>query len=147
MSIPRLYCSRASPKVQFSGPHWTRNSSTQVGRRPCRTRLDLHRAIICWMAALSPGASLPRRGSTVVTLLRLWAAHRRGAHALLFVGKFDTIQVCRVALASAWLIVYCESALAMESWPVALSTARGEGLFGREPQSGLIMVRQRGAIE
>jgi len=124
MSNYRLYLLRASPKVQFSRPHRTRNSSTNVDRRPCRTRLGSHRARICWMAALSPGASLPRRGSTVVTMLRLWFARRRGAPDWPFVGKFSTMRVRRVALASAWLIACCERALVIESWLVALFTAR-----------------------
>ncbi len=44
MSNPSLYYSRAFPKVQCCGPHWTRNSSTQVERRPCRTRRGSLRA-------------------------------------------------------------------------------------------------------
>jgi hypothetical protein len=146
MSNPMLHCSRASPKVQFSGPHWTRNSSTQIDRRPCRTRLGSHRARMYWMLALSPGTSLPRRGSAVVTILRLRFARKCVAHNLPFVGKFSTMRVRRVALASAWLMICYERVLAMESWLDALSTARGEGLSGREPQSGSSMVRQRGAI-
>ena len=46
MSNPNLYCSRASPRVQCSGPHWTRNSSTQVERRLWRTRFGSLRANI-----------------------------------------------------------------------------------------------------
>jgi len=63
MSNPSLYCSRASPKVQCSGPDWTRNFSTQVERRPCRTRRGSLRAPKIWMDDLSPGASPPLRGS------------------------------------------------------------------------------------
>ncbi len=41
-----------------------------------------------------------------------------------------------------------ESALSnMESCLVALSRARGEGLFGRDIQSGFVMVLHRGEIE
>jgi len=67
LSNPSLYYSRTFPKVQCSGPHWTRNSSTHVDRRPWQMRFGSLRASICWMEALSPGASLPRRGSMVVT--------------------------------------------------------------------------------
>jgi len=64
-----------------------------------------------------------------------WFARWRGAPDFLFVAKFSTMQVRRVALASTWLMTCCERALAMESWLVALSNAKGEGLSGREPQS------------
>ena len=41
---PKDYCSRAFANVYFSGPHCTRNSSTYVKRRLCRTRLGSERA-------------------------------------------------------------------------------------------------------
>jgi len=132
--------------VQCSGPHWTINSSTQVDRRPCRTRLGLLRAVIRWMVALSPGASLPRRGSTAVACRRLWVAHRRGTPCLPFVGRFSTMRSRNPALASARVTARCESALSMESCLVTLSTASGDIMFGREPQSGSKIIRQRGAI-
>ena len=83
MSNPMWYCSRASPKVQYSGPHWTRNSSTKVDRRPWRTHLGSLRPNICWMVALSPGASLLRRGSMVVARRRLAGVLRLGAFVFL----------------------------------------------------------------
>ena len=82
----------------------------------------------------------------VVACLRLWVARQRGAHNLPFVGKFSTMRARRVALVSARITVRCESALSMEGCLVALSTANSEGLSWREPRSGFIMVRQRGAI-
>jgi len=87
-----------------------------------------------------------RRGSTVVTYLRLWVARWRGAPDLPFVGKFSMMRVRRVALASARYMTCCESALSMGRYLVALSTARGEGLSRRKPQSGSSMVRQRRAF-
>jgi hypothetical protein len=63
------------------------------------------------------------------------------------VRKFSTMQSLCVVLASARVPVRCARALSMESFLVALSTASGEGLSGREPQSGVVMVRHRGALE
>ncbi len=84
------------------------------------------------MAALSLGVSLPRRGSTVVTILRFRVARRRGAPYLTFMGKFSTIQMRRVEMvAPAEELASWERALVMESWLVALPTARKEGLNGR----------------
>ena len=52
-----------------------------------------------------------------------------------------------VLLAAAKVAARFERELSMESCLVALSTARGDGLSGREPQFWLIKVLQRGAIE
>ena len=133
MSNPRLYCSRASPKEQCSGPHWTKNSSTQVERLPCQTRLGSLRANICRMDALSPGGSVPRRGSMVVDRPRLEPACRRGGRAFPLAGKCKRMRVRLALLAVAWAAARCESDLSMESCLVSLSTSRGEGLSGREP--------------
>jgi hypothetical protein len=72
ISKPSRYCSRASPKVQTSGFQRTRNSSTQVDRRPCLIRMGSEWANMLCMAALSPGASLPLSGSIVLRVFRLW---------------------------------------------------------------------------
>jgi hypothetical protein len=87
--------------VQFSGLHWILFLSTQVDRRPCKTRLGSQRASLRSMAVFSPGALLPQTGSTVVTILRLWDARRPGATYLPFVGKFYTTRVRRAELALA----------------------------------------------
>jgi len=67
----------------------------------------------------------------------------------LICSLWGSLARCRcdfVALSSVGLLAYCERALTMEKLLVALSTVRGEGLSGSEPQSGSNMVRQRGAI-
>ena len=133
MSNPRAYCSRASPRVHCSGPRWTRNSSTQVERRLCLTRLGLLRATICRMDALSPGVSLPRRGSMVVDRILLAPACPRGVLVFPLAGKFNSMQVRCVMLTAARAAARFERELSMESCLVAMSTARGDGLPGREP--------------
>ena len=147
MSNPRAYCSRASPKLQCSGPYWTKNSSTQVERRLCLTRLGSLRANICWIVALSPLASLPRRGSMVVGRILLAHAYPRGVHVFPLVGKFKSMRVRCVRLTAARAAARFERDLSMESRLDALSTARGDGLSGREPQSWPVKVLHRGAIE
>ena len=99
------------------------------------------------MVALSPGASLPRRGSTVVTISRLGVARWRGAPDLLFVGKLSTMRVRRVELAPVEVLELWERSRSMESWMVALSTARGECLSGRELHLCSNRVRHRGTIK
>ena len=94
MSKPREYCSRASSKVQCSGPHCTRYSSTHVLCRPCRTRLGLLRARMRWIEALSPGASLPLRGSIVVVLLLLEELCLWDAPFFFLEGIFSRILIC-----------------------------------------------------
>ena len=83
----------------------------------------------------------------MVARMRLEVARRRGVPDFLFVGKSNTTHASCVPMASAWVEARCESDLYVESCLAALSTTRGEGLFGRMPQLGSIMVRQRGAIE
>ena len=61
-------------------------------------------------------------------------------------GKFRRMRVWFAPLTFAWAAVRCESDLSMESCLVALSIGREEGLFGREPQSWSITVRQRRTI-
>jgi len=80
----------------------------------------------------------------VVTRPRLYVARRRGAPDLTLVGKFSIMRALCVVLASARVMVRCARALSMESCLVDLSTACGEGLSGRKPQSESIMVRHRG---
>ncbi len=82
----------------------------------------------------------------VATVLRLWFARQRGAPDLPFMGKFSTMRVCRVALASTCLMACWLMALTIKSWLVALSTAMGEGLFEREPHSGSSMVLSGGRM-
>ena len=147
MSNPRAYCSRASPKLQCSGPHWTRNSSTHVERRLCLTRLGSLRANNCWIDALSPGASLPRRGSMVVGRILLAPACPRGVLPFPLARKFKNKRVRCVLLTAARAEARFERELSMESCLVALSTTRGGGFSGREPQSWPIKVLHRGAIE
>ena len=138
MSNPSWYCSRASPKVQCSGSHWTKNYITHVDRRPWRMCLGSPRASICWVEALSPGTSLPRRGLIVMTRPRLDPARRREAPDFPSARKCSTTRVRCVPLAFAWASAQCESDLSMERCLVALSTIRGEGLFRREPHYGPI---------
>ena len=147
MSKPREYFSRASSKVQCSGPHCTRYSSTHVLCRPCRTRLGLLRARMRWIEALSPGASLPLRGSIVVFLLRLEELCLWDAPFFFLEGIFSRILLCWVSRSDARVAAQCERELSMESCLVALSSARGEGRSRRDSQSGLKIVRHRGAIE
>ncbi len=147
MSNPRAYCSRASPKFQYSGPHWTRNSSTHVERRLCLTRLGALRANSCRMGALSLGASLPRRGSMVVGRNLLAPACPRWVLPFPLGRKFKNKWVRCALLTDARASVRFERELSMENCLVALSTARGEGRSGREPQSWPIKALHRGAIE
>ena len=71
----------------------------------------------------------------VVTHSRLEPARRREAPDFSLAGKFSTTRVRCVPLAFAWAAAQCESDLSMESCLVALSSAIGEGLSRREPQS------------
>ena len=82
----------------------------------------------------------------VVARMRLEVARRRGPPEFTFVGKSRTTQVRCVPLEAARVAARCERDLSMESCLVALSTASGEGLSGREPYTGSIMVHKRGAI-
>jgi hypothetical protein len=79
--------------------------------------------------------------------LRLQVARRGGAPDLALVGKFSTMGALCAALATARVTARCAIALSMERCLVALSTASGEGLSGREPQSVFITVLHREAIE
>ncbi len=83
----------------------------------------------------------------VVARLRLQVVRRRGAPDFHFVGKFSTTQARCEPLTAARVASLCQRDLSMESCLVALSTARGEGLSGSEPQSGFMMDRHRKAIE
>jgi len=82
-----------------------------------------------------------------VALPRLELAWRRRAPAFPLTGKFRRMRVRFAPLAVAWAAARCENDLSMERCLVALSTTRGEGLSEREPQSWLIIVRHREAIE
>ena len=50
-------------------------------------------------------------------------------------------------LATVRVAARFERDLFLESWLVALSVARGDGMSRREPQSWFIKVLRRGAIE
>ena len=80
-------------------------------------------------------------------LTRVAPACRREVLALPLLGKVKRMRVRLVPWEVARAAARFENELSMESYLVALSTARGEGLSGREPHSWPIMVRQRGAIE
>ncbi len=133
MSNPRAYCSRDSPKVQCSGPHWTRNTSTHVERRLCLTRISSLRASIFRMDALSPGASLPRRGSMVIDCILLAPVCPRGVLDFPLAGMFKNMRVRCVMLPTARTAARFERELSMESCLVTLYIARGDGLSGIEP--------------
>ena len=83
----------------------------------------------------------------VVDRTRLAPAFRRGVLAFPLAGKFKRMRVRFVPWAVSRAAGRFESELSMESYVLALSTSRGKGLSGREPQSWPIMVRQREAIE
>ena len=94
----------------------------------------------------SPEASLPRRGSLVMGVLRLRFARLLSAFLMRGVGK------CRVSLGggsarpSGGALVRRVNALSMECWRVAWSRARGEGGAGRAVQSSEKSVRHLGAM-
>ena len=100
-----------------------------------------------WIEALSPGASLPLRGSIVVVLLLLEELCLWDAPFFFLEGIFSRILLCWVSRSDARVAAQCERELSMESCLVALSSARGEGRSRRDSQSRLKIVRHRGAIE
>ncbi len=130
MENPMLCCSRAYARVQSSGSQWTRNSSTKVCLRPCLTLRGSQRASTRWMEALSPGASLPRSGSTVVEVFRLRLNLLLSAFRILGDGMWTTRRwpwwrgACGMSCAAM-------SAPAIGGWPVCLARVRGAGLSGR----------------
>ena len=83
----------------------------------------------------------------VVKRNRLAPACPRGVLAFPLAGKFKSMRVRFVLLAAARVAASFEREPSMESCLVALSTTRGDGLSGREPQSWPIKVLHRGAIE
>ncbi len=80
---------------------------------------------------------------------RILLAHvcPRGVLDFLLAGKFKNIRVRCVLLPSTRTTTRFERELSMVSCLVALPIARGDGMFEIEPQSWLIKVLHRGAIE
>ena len=64
-----------------------------------------------------------------------------------FEWKFNQMWACRVSLEVARVAAHRESALSTESSLVDLSRARGEGQYGRDIQSGFMMVLHLGEME
>jgi len=122
MRKPCAYWICASWRVQSSGSHRTRNSSKNVDLLLCLMRGGAHLARTRLMPALSPLASLPRRGSLVVSALRLRSAFRLSAFRRRGDGK------CRVSLGMCTVVFsvvslgWRVSALLMECCRVALSS-------------------------
>ena len=96
--------------------------------------------------ALSPLASLPRRGSLVTVALRLRAAFLFSDRRCRGVGKWSmSFEGYSVGPASAGGGGRAK-ALWMEFWRVALSRASGEGMGGRFVQASLINSHHLGAM-
>ncbi len=98
------------------------------------------------MHAFSPMASLPRRGSLVVSALRLRSAFLLSALLRRDDGKWSVslgicTEVCSVVSLGGRV-----SALLMECWHVALSSVIGDGVFGMVVQSSCRMCRHLGAM-
>ena len=74
MTKPWAYCVCASWRVQSFRSHWTGNSSTKVDLLLCLMWRGVQRSKTKLMPEFSPLASLPRRGSLVVSALRLRSA-------------------------------------------------------------------------
>ena len=71
----------------------------------------------------------------------------RGVLAFHLAGKFKSMRVRCELLIAARAAVHFERELSMESYLVALSTARGDGLSRRGPYSWPIKVLHWGAFE
>ena len=93
------------------------------------------------MEALSPGASLPLRGSTVVGLRRFSDFRLEEVPLAFLLGISSMIRLCWVTRVDVRVAAQRERALSSESCLVALSRARGEGLSGRDSQSGVRIER------
>ena len=91
-------------------------------------RRDVQRERTSVMFALSPEASLPRRGSLVMGGLRLSFALRLSAFFIRGVGKCSVILGGGSARPSRGTLVRRVNAVGMECWRVAWSRARGEGV-------------------
>ena len=83
----------------------------------------------------------------VVDRIRFAPACPQGVLAFPLAGKFRSMRVQFVLLATARVAARFARELSMESCLVARSIARGDGLFGRGSQSWPIKVLHRGAIE
>ncbi len=83
----------------------------------------------------------------VVDRSRLAPACPRGVLAFPLAGKFKSMRVRCVLFTVVRAVARFARELSMESCLVARSTARGDGLSGRELQSWPIKVLHRGAIE
>jgi hypothetical protein len=101
----------------------------------CVMRRGGHLSKILLMLALSPLASLPRRGSLVTVALRLRAAFLFSARRCRGVGKWSiSFGGCSDGPASAGGGGLAR-AVWMEFWRAALSRASGEGVGGRFVQA------------
>jgi len=127
ISKPNRHCSSASPKMQVSGSQRARSYSTHADRRQCLIRMGSDRAKIWCMTAVSPGASLPLRGSTVVWIFLL----RPGR----FCGMCSAIFVVLAGSPWGWVRDARSSALWMEICLEAASTGKGNGLLEMVPKS------------
>jgi hypothetical protein len=83
----------------------------------------------------------------VVGRILLAPAWPRGFRVFPLAGKFKFTRMRCVLLAAARVAARFAREFSMESCLVALSTARGDGLSGSEPQFGPIKILHRGAIE
>jgi hypothetical protein len=83
----------------------------------------------------------------LVGCTRLVPAYPRWVFAFPLAGKCKSMRVRFVLLSVVRAAARFERELAMVSLLVALSTSRGDGMFGREPQSWPIKILQRVAIE
>ncbi len=104
------------------------------------------RARMLRMEAFPPGASLPHRGSIVGVEFRLEVALRLGPR-FLFVLKWRAMRGPFLSVGREGGGMMFPMASMMVGCLDALLTARGEGLSGMLPQSGVKMSLKRGAME
>ncbi len=112
----------------------------------CVMRRGGHLSKTLLILALSPLASLPRRGSLVTVALRLRAAFLLSDRRCRGVGKWSmSFEGCSDGPASAGGGGLAR-ALWTEFWRVALSKASGEGVGGRFAQASRSKSRHLGAM-
>jgi hypothetical protein len=109
-------------------------------------RRGVHLTRMRLMPAFSPLASLPRRGSRVVGVLRLRSAFLLSALLRRGDGKWSVSLVVCTAFVSVVSLGGRVGAHLMECCRVALSSVRGEGVSGIVVQSSSRMYRHLGAI-
>ena len=109
-----------------------------------RRGVQRERTSVMW--ALSPEASLPRRGSLVMGAFRLRFALRLFAFLIRGVGKCSVIFGGGSARPTEGALVRRVNALGMDCWRVAWSRASGEGVAGMAVQSSAKSVRHLGAM-